>query len=128
MSGFSPLLAMQLDESWFEQHQTFIRSLSILDRLDVVDLAENLQQLELLCIVDWLQKWCFDLMSCRMTGKVRYHLQEEAVIRKIAARINPSSLAFLWRGLTTSRQWARHPLNPRLFIEELLYRYLDSVA
>ena len=94
----------------------------------MVGVAEEMQQFELLCIVDWLQKWCFDLMSCRATGKVRYYLQEEAVIREIAAKIDPEVLAFLWRDLITSRRWARHPLNPRLFIESLLYRYLDSIA
>lgn len=128
MSGFAPLLAMQFDESWFGRHQTFIQCLSVLDRLDVVRLAEKLQQLDLLCIVDWMQKWCFDLMICHATGKIRYHLQEEAAIQKISLKIDPMSLAFLWRDLITSRQWARHPLNPKLFIEEMLYRYLDSVG
>lgn len=128
MSGFAPLQAIQFDESWFEQHQTFIECLSVLDHLAVVSLAEKLQQLELLSIVDWLQKWCFDLMSCYATGKVRYHLQEEATIQKISSKINPVSLAFLWRDLITARQWARHPLNPKLFIEEILYRYLDSAG
>ncbi|MBK6617714.1 MAG: DNA polymerase III subunit delta' [Nitrosomonas sp.] len=128
MSGFAPLLALQFDEPWFVRYQIFIRRLSVLKSLDVVGVAEEMQQFELLCIVDWLQKWCFDLMSCRATGKVRYYLQEEAVIREIAAKIDPEVLAFLWRDLITSRRWARHPLNPRLFIESLLYRYLDSIA
>lgn len=127
MSGFAPLRAMQFDESWFEHHQTFIKCLSVLDHFAVVSLAEKLQQLDLLCIVDWLQKWCFDLMSCHATGKVRYHLREETTIQKMSSKINPVSLAFLWRDLITARQWARHPLNPKLFIEEMLYRYLDSV-
>ncbi|MDT8364568.1 MAG: DNA polymerase III subunit delta' [Nitrosomonas sp.] len=128
MSGFAPLLAMQLDESWFAQYQIFAQSLGAPDGFDVIGLAERLQQLNLLCIVDWLQKWCFDLMSCRATGKVRYHLQEKVAIQRIAARINPVSMAFLWRDLAASRQWSRHPVNPRLFVEEILYRYLDSVA
>ncbi len=128
MSGYAPLLAMQFDESWFVHYQTVTRFLAAPDYLDVVELAEKLHQIDLLCIVDWLQKWCFDLMNCRATGKIRYHLREEAVIRKIAGEINPVSLAFLWRDLITSRRWARHPLNSKLFIEELFYRYLDSVG
>lgn len=128
MSGFSPLLAIQFDESWLEQHRAFVRRLASLDRLEAVDLAEELQSLEPSCIVDWLQKWCFDLMQCRMTGEVRYHLREKAIIQQMSPKMNPVSLAFLWRDLITSRQWARHPLNPRMFVESLLYRYLDSVT
>lgn len=126
MSGYAPLLAMQFDESWFEHYQLLTRFLSAPDSLDVVDLTGKLHQFDLLSIVDWMQKWCFDLMSCRATGKVRYHLQKEKVIQKLAEKINPLSLAFLWRDLTTSRRWARHPVNPKLFIEDILFRYLED--
>lgn len=127
MSGFSPLLALQYDERLAASHADFIRCLCAPEKLDPIELAEKLHKLDLPSVTGWLQKWCYDLMSCRTGGRVRYHLKQMAIIRQQAAAIDPVVFGFLWRSLVTSQQLARHPLNSRLFLEEMLLTYMDSI-
>ncbi|QOJ08059.1 DNA polymerase III subunit delta' [Nitrosomonas sp. H1_AOB3] len=127
MSGFSPLLALQYDERLAASHTDFIQCLCAPERFDPIELAEKLHKLDLSSVTGWLQKWCYDLMSCRTSGRVRYHLKQVAVIRQQAAVIDPVAFGFLWRNLIASQQLARHPLNPRLFLEAMLLTYMDSV-
>lgn len=127
MSGFSPLLALQYDEQLAVSHADFIQCLCVPEKLNPIELAEKLHKLDLPSVTGWLQKWCYDLMSCRTSGRVRYHLKQVAIIRQQAAVIDPVAFGFLWRSLVASQQLARHPLNPRLFLEEMLLTYMDSI-
>ncbi|SFU75218.1 DNA polymerase III, delta prime subunit [Nitrosomonas eutropha] len=119
MSGFSPLLALQYDEQQSSHHADFIQSLCVPGKFDPIGLAEKLYKQDLSSVTSWLQKWCYDLMSCHLSGRVRYHLQQMDVIKRQAAVIDPVAVGFLWRDLAASQQLARHPLNPRLFLEEM---------
>jgi len=116
MSGFSPLLALQYDERLAASHTDFIQCLCAPERFDPIELAEKLHKLDLSSVTGWLQKWW-----------VRYHLKQVAVIRQQAAVIDPVAFGFLWRNLIASQQLARHPLNPRLFLEAMLLTYMDSI-
>ena len=127
MSGFSPLLALQYDEGIAASHADFIQCLCVLEKFNPIELAEKLHKLDLPNVTSWLQKWCYDLMSCRTSGRVRYHLKQVAIIRQQAAVIDPVAFGFLWRNLVASQQLARHPLNSRLFLEEMLLTYMDLV-
>jgi len=127
MSGFSPLLALQYDEQLAAFHADFIQCLCAPERFNPIELAEKLHKLDLPSVTGWLQKWCYDLMSCRTSGRVRYHLKQVVIIRQQAAVIDPMAFGFLWRSLVASQQLARHPLNPRLFLEEMLLTYMDSI-
>jgi DNA polymerase-3 subunit delta' len=79
-------------------------------------------------VVNWLQKWCYDLMSFRTTGKIRYHLDRLAAIKLLAPGIDPRSLATYSRTLTDAQLLASHPLNTRLFLEELLFSYVIALS
>lgn len=127
ISGFAPLQALQYDEQQATYHADFIRCLSVPEKLDPIELAEKLHKQDLSSVTGWLQKWCYDLMSCRASGRVRYHLQQMAVIQRQAVVIDPVACGFLWRSLVASQQLARHPLNPRLFLEEILLNYVDLI-
>ena len=91
-------------------------------------LAEEMQKLDLPMLVNWLQKWCYDLMSFCTTGKVRYHLNMLATIKSLSLEIDPRALAAYLRTLNATQRLARHPLNPRLFLEEMLFSYVMSIA
>lgn len=127
LSGFAPLLALQYDEQQATFHAGFIQCLCAPEKLDPIELAEKLHKQDLSSVTGWLQKWCYDLMSCRASGRVRYHLKQTAVLQRQAAAIDPVAFGFLWRSLIASQQLARHPLNPRLFLEEMLLNYMDLI-
>ncbi len=91
--------------------------------LDVFALAEALQKTEQVVVVQWLQQWSYDLSAMKLAGRLRYHPGEEAVIRKLVESIAPLNLARLQGYLQGAKREARHTLNPKLFLESLLFSY-----
>jgi DNA polymerase-3 subunit delta' len=123
-AGYSPLLALQLakgdNAQSFEQ---FIRQIADPKRLDPLLLAEALQQNSLPVVVNWLQKWCYDLISYRTTGKVRYFLKQLPAIQALGDQLDPLACGTFFRELSNKQKLAHHPLNPRLFLEDLFIAY-----
>ena len=97
-------------------------------RFDPVALAESVQRIPLWDLVGWLQRWSFDLLLARETGQVRYHLGQEKPITEIARRCQAADIAAYLRRLAQARALARHPLNAKLFVEDLLLQYQRLVA
>jgi len=92
-------------------------------RFDPIALAETVQRIPLWDLVGWLQRWSFDLLLARVSGRVRYHVEEEKAIGEIALRCQAADIAGYLRQLAQARALARHPLNPKLFVEDLLLQY-----
>lgn len=123
-AGYAPLAALEFDDAgYLEQHRIFIRQISAPVNLSPIALAEEMQNSDLPTVVNWLQKWCYDLMSFRTTGKIRYHLDMPDAVESVALNIDPPSLACYIRTLIDTKQLANHPLNARLFLEEMLFSY-----
>ena len=128
-SGFSPLQAAQLDEKLgSEERDKLLRAVRQPASLDVFALAEALQKTEQVLVVQWLQQWCYDLSSMKLAGKLRYHIGEEAAIKKLVEPLAPLSLAQLQKHLQTAKREAQHTLNPKLFLESLLFSYCQFVT
>jgi DNA polymerase III subunit delta' len=128
-AGYAPLAALEFnDASYLERHEVFIRQISAPGSFNPIALAEEMQKSDLPTVVNWLQKWCYDLMSFCTTGKIRYHLDMLATIKSLASEIDPRSLATYLRTLNATQRLAHHPLNSRLFLEEILFSYVMSVA
>jgi DNA polymerase-3 subunit delta' len=128
-AGFAPLSALEFnDDQYLQQYRAFIRQISTPGNLDIIALAEELQKTDLPTVVNWLQKWCYDLMSFRSAGKIRYHLDMLATVRLLASGIEPRSLATYLRSLAESHQLAGHTLNPRLFLEDMLFSYVRALS
>lgn len=123
-SGFAPLQAVQLDEQLgSEERGKLLRAVRQPAALDVFALAEALQKTEQVLVVQWLQQWCYDLSSMKLTGKLRYHIGEEATINKLVEPVQPLDLARLQKYLQSAKREAQHTLNPKLFFESLLFTY-----
>lgn len=85
-------------------------------------------ELDKATLVGWLQKWVYDLISIKLTGLARYHPEQAERLAPIAERASAANLVDCYNELLRVRAVARHPLNPRLFLEDLLARYLKGVA
>jgi DNA polymerase-3 subunit delta' len=126
LAGGAPLSAMRLSE--FEPvRQRLIEQLRD-PRFDPVAATEHCLGAEPGEVIAWLQRWVYDLLSLRLTGRVRYHVADEQGVRATAARCDPSRAATLLRKLAKARSLAQHPLNPRLFFEDLLIQYHALIA
>ena len=123
-SGFAPLQAVQLDEQLgSEERDKLLRGVRQPAALDVFALAEALQKTEQVVVVQWLQQWSYDLSAMKLAGRLRYHPGEEAVMRKLVEPVAPLDLARLQSYLQGAKREAQHTLNPKLFLESLLFSY-----
>jgi DNA polymerase-3 subunit delta' len=126
-SGFSPLQAVYQDQQLSgAERDKMLRSVRQPGEMDVFALAEGLQKTEQVLVIQWLQQWCYDLSSMKLSGRLRYHPGEEPAIRKLVESISPLNLARLQKHLLTAKRDAGHTLNPKLFFESIfiIYRQL----
>jgi DNA polymerase III subunit delta' len=91
--------------------------------LDPVRGAEQLLDAPPPDVVNWLQQWIYDLVRVRFGGAPRYHPGAAEQLARTAAKADPIRLTRLARRIAEARALALHPLNPRLFIEDLLMQY-----
>jgi len=90
---------------------------------DPLALAQSCDTVAPAVVVGWLQRWVYDLLATHMAGRARYNLEAQAAIEKICRPLDPAALAGLMRRLGEARALAQHPLNARLFFEDLLLQY-----
>ncbi len=127
-TGHAPLAALKFnDDAYLEQHGAFIKQISEPANFNPILLAETMQKSDLPTVVNWLQKWCYDLLSFRTTGKIRYHVDTPAAVQSLASQTDPRSLITYLCALTKTQQLASHPLNTRLFLEEMLFSYVAAL-
>jgi DNA polymerase-3 subunit delta' len=80
-------------------------------------------------LVSTVQKWLFDLGQAAVAAPPRYFPQQNKALSKIAARLSLPVLLQAQQQVFQLRAWSGHPLNPRLFLEDLCvraFRPLDS--
>ncbi len=79
-------------------------------------------------LVTWLQKWVFDLVCVKLCGQALYHGGRLAELRATAAGASVPGLIDCYNELLRIKAVVQHPLNPRLFLEDILARYGRAVA
>lgn len=75
-----------------------------------------------------VQKGLFDLADFKMTGRLRFFAGRERQAENIARRADLASMLSYYNDLLKARALASHPLNPRLFLEDIAARYLRAIA
>jgi DNA polymerase-3 subunit delta' len=120
-AGGAPLAALKAAESEAER-QRFIDGLQN-PRFDPIALAEAVLRVPLWDLVGWLQRWSYDLLLERLAGRTRYHINQAKVIADTSRHCEAADIAAYLRRLAQARSLARHPLNAKLFVEDLLLHY-----
>ena len=124
-AGFAPLQAARLAEeaAGADEYNRFLQEIRQPAKFDVFALAEQLQKTEPAKVIHWLQQWCYDLSSAKLTGKVRYNSELTDSIKKLADKISALDLMRYQKELLVARREALHPLNPKLQFESILLSY-----
>jgi len=124
-AGFAPLTAARLAEegAGTDEYNLFLQEIRQPAKFDALALAEQLQKMEPVQVVHWLQQWCYDLSSAKFTGKVRYNPELIDYIKNMADKISALDLVLYQKELLVARREALHPLNPKLLFESLLLSY-----
>ena len=122
-TGNAPLAALQLaaDDYW-AQRKLVLGALSI-RAFNALELAEQVRDFSLPRLLGWLQRWSYDLLLRKTAERVRYNPDYEAVLTQAAQSLDAVQLARYHRMLVGWQRIVNHPLNARLFIEQMLLSY-----
>ena len=120
-AGGAPLAALKAAESESERLR-FIEGLGD-PGFDPIALAETVLRVPPWDLVGWLQRWSYDLLLARVAGRIRYHVNHEGLIADTSRNCEAAEIAAYLRRLVQARALARHPLNAKLFVEDLLLQY-----
>jgi DNA polymerase-3 subunit delta' len=124
-------LSTQGGEALFER---FTSDLGV-DRIDPLRLAAQWEAwlkkdkaalaagFSLVTLVEWMQRWVSDLAALRLGGRVRYFPAQAERLAILSARSSMVSAIGCYNAFINIRRVAAHPLNMRLFLEDMLMRY-----
>lgn len=132
-AGGLPLAAADEAKNW-ERLDDFFRDLALLGQSGPVAIAGRWESwlkenkdgeslLEKRILVTWLQKWVFDLITMKLSGSVVFHGHKQQEILSIADGAPLHALIDCYNELLRIKAVSQHPLNPRLFFEDMLTRY-----
>lgn len=122
--GGAPLAALEMSAS--EQRaplEDFVASLATPAPEAALKTAERMQKVPLALLVTALQRWLHDLLSFKLTQRIRYYPQYRQQIAALTGRLGQEALAQALKAANDRRAVAEHPLSARLFIEEMLLDY-----
>jgi DNA polymerase III subunit delta' len=121
-AGGAPLLALQFDEAYWRHREMLFKAIGV-SGFDPLRAAEQLRDSAPALIISLLQKWAFDLAWHKVTGKVRFNPDHSAGIAATAGRLDLIATLRFQRHMVGLQRIASHPLNARLFLEQLLLDY-----
>jgi DNA polymerase-3 subunit delta' len=79
-------------------------------------------------IVGMVQRALFDLASLATTGRLRFFAGRERQAEAIVKKADTANILSYYGELLRARALAAHPLNPRLFLDDIAARYLRAIA
>ena len=122
-AGYAPLAALEMNaQEKQNQRRDFLERL-VAAIPNPLALAEHALQYPLADVVNWLQKWVCDLVYCKFTGKIRYHLDFADKLERLAEKSDAVGLLRYYRELLAAQRAVQHPLNPKLVLEYLALSY-----
>ena len=122
-TGGAPLRAARLtDDDYWRPRSAFLRVIAPHD-FDVLQAADVMKDFEPAAVLEWLQKWTYDLVSQKAVGRIRYNVDQSTAIAAAAGRIDALSALRFHRKLVRMQRVISHPLNVRLLYEDLLGIY-----
>lgn len=123
LAGYAPLDALDLQaEDYWNERAVLLDGLSSRS-FDPLGLAERIQHYDLGRVLNWLQKWSYDMIFLKFAGQVRYHLDFRPALEDLSGRLETVEVIRYHRELLKWQPLINHPLNPRLFVEHLLLSY-----
>lgn len=122
--GGAPLLALAQAESGNREELDVLLHLLARPSADAaLKAAERLSKAPLATLVAWVQRWLYDLLSCKLSGTVRYYPRYQRELAALAASVHTANVLKAIKGATERRAVADHPLSPKLFVEDMLLEY-----
>lgn len=122
--GGAPLAALALAQTGSrETMDEFLRQLAQPSADGALKIADKLQKMPLVDLVAWLQRWLYDVFSCKFSGRIRYYPRYKKELAALAAKADAGALLRVLKAVNERCAIAEHPLSAKLFIEDMLLDY-----
>jgi DNA polymerase III subunit delta' len=123
-SGDAPLAALKLADGEYQAgRREWLQGLAQGKSTPFMMLAEGQQKQPLVQPVNWMQTWCYDLLAIKSGAQARYNVDYTDALTKLAQNLSTQKLLEWENLLKSAKRFATHPLNARLFLEQLLMSY-----
>jgi DNA polymerase-3 subunit delta' len=90
-----------------------------------LSLSECCQRLQPGMVASWMLKWSYDLVAVASAGKVRYNPDYEKQLQQLVLSMPKPGLLRFQATLLGMKAVAEHPLNARLFFDDLFIAYKE---
>ena len=122
--GGAPLAALAQSESGNrEELEALLHMLARPSVEAALKTADKLSKLPLGALVSWQQRWLYDLVSYKLSGRIRYYPRYQKEVAALAASVHTTKLLLAIKSVNERRAIADHPLSPKLFVEAMLLDY-----
>ncbi|MET3130736.1 DNA polymerase-3 subunit delta' [Oxalobacteraceae bacterium GrIS 1.11] len=127
--GGAPLAALAEAEAGNREASEALLQLLALPSVEAaLKMADKLQKSPLSPLVACLQRWLYDVFSCKLAGNIRYYPRYRKELEILAGKIPVGRLMAAIKHANDRRAIADHPLSPKLFIEDMLLDYAACCA
>lgn len=128
LANGSPLLALaQADPEWLQARAGWLMAWQTPRSAHPVALAGELMKLDMDMLQRWLtafQQWMHDLISLRLGGRIRYHIDCQPGLQALAGRLEVDSAFVFHERLINMRKSLHHTLNQQMVLEDVLLDYV----
>lgn len=125
-AGGAPILAAEIDtEDYWSSRKQFLDGLSS-RAFDPLALAEKFAAHPVPQLINWLQRWTYDLACLCFQQSLRYNPDFTEALTITAGNADSLEMLRFHRELVRFQRVVNHPLNARLLIEDMLLRYARS--
>jgi len=123
-AGDAPLAAADLEVDQVEARRKLF-GLLVQPATSALALADFCQRMQPVLVVDWMLKWTYDLIALASKGSVRYNIDQENRLGQLARSMPRLSLLRFYSALASMKAISEHPLNARLFFDDLFISYKE---
>jgi len=88
-------------------------------------LADFCQRMQPGPVVDWMLKWTYDLIALASSGRARYNIDQETRLSQLVRTMPRLKLLRFYSALASMKGISEHPLNARLFFDDLFISYKE---
>lgn len=123
-AGDAPLAAASLQD---EEAGTRRRLFDLLSQpaVSALTLSDFCQRMQPGPVVDWMLKWTYDLTAMASGGNARYNIDQEKRLSNLVQAMPKAKLLRFYRVLSSMKTISEHPLNARLFFDDLFIAYKE---
>ncbi|OGA32721.1 MAG: DNA polymerase III subunit delta' [Betaproteobacteria bacterium RIFCSPLOWO2_12_FULL_64_23] len=123
-AGDAPLEAAALPDDEAETRRRLFDLLSQ-PTSSALSLADFCQRLQPDPVVNWMLKWTYDLIALASKGNARYNIDLEKKLHPLVRSMPLLKLLRFYSALLSLHAIAEHPLNARLFFDDLFIAYKE---